>query len=149
MSKPRLRAAKSADLPFVENCARAAYAPYVPRIGREPAPMVADFAVHLANGELCIVEAGDPVGYSVHRIEGDALFIENIAIMPDLQGSGVGRAIFDLLEAEAREAGASQLRLYTNVMMAEALAFYERLGFFVTDKRIEDGFHRVYLAKNV
>ncbi|MEM1318321.1 MAG: GNAT family N-acetyltransferase, partial [Pseudomonadota bacterium] len=69
--------------------------------------------------------------------------------MPDRQGGGVGRAIFDLLEAEARQAGASQVRLYTNVKMAEALAFYERLGFFVTDKRIEDGFHRVYLAKNV
>ena len=56
MSKPRLRAATSADLPFVERCARAAYAPYVARIGREPAPMVADFASHLTDGDLTIIE---------------------------------------------------------------------------------------------
>ena len=149
MSKPRLRAATSADLPFVERCARAAYAPYVPRIGREPAPMVADFASHLADGELHVIVTENTIGYSVHRIEGGALFIENIAIMPDSQGGGIGRAVFDLLEAEAREAGASQLRLYTNVKMTEALTFYERLGFSITDRRTEEGFHRIYLAKGL
>lgn len=149
MSKPSLRAATPADLPFVENCARAAYAPYVARIGREPAPMVADFEGHLADGELTIIEKEKTVGYSVHRIDSGALFIENIAIMPDSQGGGIGRAVFELLETEAREAGASQLRLYTNVKMTEALAFYQRLGFSITDRRIEDGFHRIYLAKGL
>ena len=39
-----LRLAKPDDVATVARIALAAYAIYVPRMGREPAPMVADFA---------------------------------------------------------------------------------------------------------
>ena len=53
-----IRPAREDDLAAVRATARAAYAGYVPRIGREPAPMVADFAAALAAGRLWV--AGDP-----------------------------------------------------------------------------------------
>lgn len=149
MSPIHLRPATGADLPFVRNCAFTAYAPYVERIGREPAPMVADFATHLANGELFIVENTAPIGYSVHRLNGETLFVENVAIVPDQQDGGVGRRVFTLWAELASARGAKRIKLYTNAMMTEALSFYDRLGFQVTDQRIEDGFDRIYLSKDL
>ena len=111
--------------------------------------MVADFAQHLEDGELYIIAADEPIGYSVHRMTNGELFIDNIAIAPAFQGGGIGRTVFALLEEQARRADVPQLRLYTNEKMLEALAFYEHLGFTITERRIEDGFHRVYLVKAV
>ncbi len=45
--RARIRPAGPDDLDAVRRIARAAYAPYVPRIGREPAPMVADFTASI------------------------------------------------------------------------------------------------------
>ncbi|EFL89243.1 GNAT family N-acetyltransferase [Ahrensia sp. R2A130] len=145
-----LRPATETDLPNVSEWARAAYAPYVARIGREPAPMVANFAAHLADGDLHVIEAdGDAVGYSVHHMTDATLFMENIAVDPQRQGGGIGRFVFDHLADLARAKGAARIDLYTNAKMTEALAFYDRLGFRITDQRIEDGFDRVYLSKDV
>jgi hypothetical protein len=36
--------------------ARAAYIKYVPRIGREPPPMLADFAAEIAAGHAAVLE---------------------------------------------------------------------------------------------
>jgi hypothetical protein len=41
---PQIRRARPEDAARIGAIARAAYVKYVPRIGREPAPMVADFA---------------------------------------------------------------------------------------------------------
>ena len=40
----RIAPARADQVPAIRACAEAAYAVYVPRIGREPAPMTADFA---------------------------------------------------------------------------------------------------------
>jgi putative acetyltransferase len=45
------------------------------------------------------------------------------------QRRGVARALLDRLEAEARAAGATVLRLETGIHQPEAIAFYERAGF--------------------
>ena len=51
-----IRAAAPEDLDAIRRIARAAYAPYVPRIGREPAPMVADFAAAIAAGQVWVAD---------------------------------------------------------------------------------------------
>ena len=45
---PTIRKARMKDLARIEACALAAYSPYVERIGRKPAPMVADFGAAVA-----------------------------------------------------------------------------------------------------
>ena len=50
-------------------------------------------------------------------------------------------------EARARAQGLARVRLYTNEVMAENLAFYRRLGYREEDKRLEDGYSRIYLVK--
>jgi putative acetyltransferase len=48
---------------------------------------------------------------------------------PAVRGSGIAQALLARLEAEAREAGATVLRIETGIYQQEALRFYERAGF--------------------
>jgi ribosomal protein S18 acetylase RimI-like enzyme len=147
---PILRAATHKDLPEISTCARAAYARYVPRIGKEPAPMVADFAALVAAGEVhVLLAAGALVGFIVMRCRAGHLFVENVAVRPDHQGRGFGRRLMAFAEDMARERGQPAVELYTNVKMTENFPFYEGLGFVETERRHENGFDRVYLRKTL
>ena len=150
MAQMNLRPAEIDDLGFVRACARSAYSLYVERIGKEPAPMVADFASALAQSQLEILQANDrPIGFLVSYSQQDHLFVENVAIDPQHQGHGYGGAVFTLLEARAKARGLAAIELYTNEKMTENLAFYPRLGFNEIDRRTEAGFNRVYFRKNL
>ena len=128
--------------------ARAAYEKYVPRIGREPAPMVADFPAEIAAGHTVVVEAdGRIAGYMIAWPETDAYFIDNVGVDPAMQGRGLGRQLMDHAAAEARRLSLAALRLYTNVAMTENLAMYAHLGFVESHRATEHGFHRIYLRR--
>lgn len=147
MKHPSLiRPATIADVEQIGTIARAAYAKYVPRIGREPPPMVADFAAFIARDVVvAIEESGELRGFMVGWPEGDAYLIDNIAVDPAAQGRGLGRKLIEYAVNNARRSGLSALRLYTNVAMTENLAMYRRIGFVETHRVVENGFNRVYM----
>lgn len=143
-----IRLATPGDLGAVRQIAREAYAVYVPRIGRKPAPMTQDFAAAIEAGRLWV--AGAPVtGYVVAYPRGDHWHLENIAVAAAARGRGIGRALIGFVEAIARDTGAVAVELYTNARMTENLALYPRLGYVQTDRRTEDGFDRVFFRKIV
>lgn len=148
-----IRKAAQPDLDGVRDCARQAYALYVPRMGKEPAPMVADFAAQIRAGKLHVVELeggeldGRVAGFVVLYPRGDHLHVENVAVLPAAQGKGVGKALLAFAEDEARRLGLPAVELYTNVKMTENQAFYPALGYVETDRREEDGFSRVFYRK--
>ncbi|MEP0942530.1 MAG: GNAT family N-acetyltransferase [Rhizobiaceae bacterium] len=150
MTKLSLRTARIDDLEFVRDCADCAYRIYVDRIGKKPAPMIADFAAALDGGQLEIVQAGDePIGFLVSFPKNRSLFVENVALHPSHQGNGFGGALFSLLEDRAKAEELLSIELYTNEKMTENLAFYPRLGFEETERRSEAGFNRVYFRKTL
>src|SRR5690242_15022562 len=68
------------DAPAVAACVRAAYARYVERIGREPAPMTADYGRLIAAGEVWVIRVGEGIaGVLVLRPQPPALLVENVA----------------------------------------------------------------------
>ena len=143
-----IRLALEDDLAAVRAIARAAYARYVGRIGREPAPMVADFAASLAAGNLWV--AGDPVrGFVVAYPRGDHWHLENVAVDPVAQGQGIGLALMRHVEGLARAGGAKAVELYTNAKMTENQTLYPRLGYAETGRRREEGFDRVFYRKQL
>ena len=77
----------------------------------------------------------------------DHLLLENVAVDPDRQGQGIGRALIDLAEQPARDLGVAEIRLYTNVAMTENMVMYPRLGYVERERITEHGFQRVYFAK--
>jgi ribosomal protein S18 acetylase RimI-like enzyme len=145
-----IRRASPDDATHIRSIARAAYAKYIARIGREPAPMVADFAAEIAADHVVVIEsAGLVVGYLIGWPETDAYFIDNIAIDPMRQGEGLGRKLIDHAIQEARRLGFLAVRLYTNVAMNENLSMYAHLGFSETHQAWENGFHRIYMRLNL
>jgi ribosomal protein S18 acetylase RimI-like enzyme len=146
----QIRPARVQDLASIQNCARRAYAQYIDRIGREPPPMVADFAARIVRGTIHVVdEDGRVCGFIVLYPRDDHLHVENLAIDPQYQGQGLGRALLDFAEAQARSHRLHAIELYTNEQMTENLEFYPRLGYVETGRRVEDGFSRVYFRKEL
>jgi ribosomal protein S18 acetylase RimI-like enzyme len=145
---PRL--ATDADEAAIVACVRAAYAPYLLRMDREPAPMTDDYAARIAAGRVQVLDGGDGIdAVLVFWPEGGDLFLENIAVAPAAQGQGIGRRLLLWLEDEARARGLEAITLYTNAVMTENLAFYARLGFVETDRRRDAGYDRVFVRKPV
>ena len=147
MSEVLIRPARPGDAERLREIARAAYAKYIPRLGREPTPMSADYAAAVAAGRAVVVVRGDTLlGYLIGRVEDDgSYFIENIAVDPDCQGEGSGARLLRYTMAEARRLGRSALRLSTNAAMTENRALYARFGFVETHRLVEQGYDRVYM----
>jgi len=53
-----IRLADQADCAAVSDCVKVAYAPYIQRIGRAPAPIAADYPDLIAQGTVCILLEG-------------------------------------------------------------------------------------------
>jgi len=147
----RIRPARSADAIAAQEIAQRAYGVYVERIGRRPAPMDDDYGEKAEQGRLLLADDDRHgiVGIIVLVREPDHLLIENIAVDPERQGMGVGRALLSYAETDARRHGLDTLRLYTNAAMTENLALYRRLGYREDDRRGEHGFERVFLSKRL
>jgi ribosomal protein S18 acetylase RimI-like enzyme len=136
------------DAAAVTACVRAAYAGYVERIGREPAPMEADYAALIAAGAVWVADdAGRVVGVLVLQTQGRALLVENVAVLPERQGHGLGRELLGFAEGRGRMAGLAEVTLYTNEQMTENLRFYPALGYVETGRGVQDGFARVFFRK--
>jgi GNAT superfamily N-acetyltransferase len=130
--------------------AREAYQRYIPRIGREPAPMSADYDAAVRGGQAWVaLDEGDVIGLAVLIAEPDHLLLENLAVRPSWQGRGVGSRLLALAEDEARGQGFAEVRLYTNEAMTENLAYYPRHGYVETHRAEQDGFRRVFFSKRV
>lgn len=146
-----IRQAVSCDLAGIRSCAEEAYAPFVAVIGRKPAPMVADFGAQIRDGSVhvsCRLN-GEIEGFIVFFAKAGTMFLENVAVGDAARGSGVGRALIGLCEAEARRLGLPSVELYTNAKMTANLSLYPRLGYVEIGRRHEDGFDRVYFRKDL
>lgn len=88
-SSIRFRPAETADAATIRDIVRAAYAKWVPVIGREPLPMRADYEKAVAEHpfELAVADGGI-VGMIETMLADDHLWIENVCVAPQAQGRG-------------------------------------------------------------
>ncbi|MEO8424660.1 MAG: GNAT family N-acetyltransferase [Actinomycetota bacterium] len=141
-----IRSATADDEPAIKGCVIAAYAKYVGRIGRRPAPMFADYLAAIVRGEVFV--RGEPLcGFVVLIPATDHIFLETIAVSPQLQRRGHGRALMAFAEGRALELGLSEVRLYTGECMWENRKMYRRLGYEEFDRRAENGYPRIFFKK--
>jgi DNA-binding MarR family transcriptional regulator/GNAT superfamily N-acetyltransferase len=72
----------------------------------------------------------EPVGCGALKLNGAApAEIKRMWVAPEARGLGVGRRLLTELEAHAREAGASVVRLETNKALVEAISLYRSSGY--------------------
>jgi GNAT superfamily N-acetyltransferase len=128
----------------------AAYRHYVERIGRPPGPMLDDYAEVVRTRQVHVADAGGKiVGVLVLDATGEGFLLENIAVDPAVQGTGLGRRLLELAEAEARRQGHASLYLYTHEKMAENQALYAKIGYVEYARRTEGGLARVFMRKQL
>ncbi|MEO3470916.1 GNAT family N-acetyltransferase [Roseomonas sp. CAU 1739] len=144
------RRARPDEAAALRDLVRASYAAWVPAIGREPAPMNDDFAARIAADQAWVVDRdGALLGALVIEDTPTGLLVDNVAVSPAAQGTGLGRALMDFAEAEAARRGHRRVWLYTHEKMVRNIALYERLGFAETHRAEQSGFARVFMAKDL
>lgn len=125
-----LRRATDADIDAVRALTREAYAKWVPIAGREPKPMVADYAKAVREHRIDLLhQGGDLVALIETITQPDHLLIENVAVAPSRQGRGLGRRLLTHAEAIARAGGYGEIRLYTNKLFTANIELYRRFGY--------------------
>ena len=79
----------------------------------------------------------------------DYLLLDNIAVSPARQGSGLGRRLLAFAEAEALRRGYAEIRLYTHQTMEENQRLYASIGYEETGRGTEAGYDRVFMRKQL
>jgi ribosomal protein S18 acetylase RimI-like enzyme len=150
MDEPRIRAATAADASVVRQIVAEAYRRYIPRIGKPPVPMLDDYAARISEGVVWVIEEGSGVaGIIVLKPQPEYLLLDNIAISPARQGSGLGRLLLAFAEAEAVRRGYREIRLYTHQTMTENQRLYAAIGYEETGRGTEAGYERVFMRKRL
>ena len=147
----RFRPATRDDVAAIRDLVRAAYAKWVPLIGREPMPMQTDYAVAIAEHDfdlLCDVDT--IVGLIETEHKPDHLWIENVAVYPDRQGQGIGKKLLKWAEKRAEIAGTGEIRLLTNEAMAANIKLYKKVGYRIDrTEPFRLGGTTVYMSKRI
>lgn len=129
---------------------RAAYSKWVPIIGREPRPMMADYAAALLKHRIDLLHEGSTlVGLIETLAHPDHLWIENVAVDPAHQGKGHGWRLLGHAETLAQDASLGEVRLLTNEAFASNVALYARLGYGVTRTEPFMGGTTLYMSKRL
>lgn len=150
MPEMTMRTALPEDAVAIRALVRAAYARWVPVIGREPRPMQADYDAAIRSHRFDLIEeAGQLVALIETEARPDHYWVENLAVLPDAQGRGLGRQLLAHAEDLARAAGLSELRLLTNGRMAANRALYRSVGYIETAEEPFLESTVVYLSKRL
>ena len=145
-----IRKAMPVDVAAIAALTDAAYTKYVPRMGRKPQPMTVDYHQMLAEHPIWLLCVGQTVaGLLVLMHEPDIMLIYSVAVHPDYQHRGFGRRLLAWADQEARQAGYTKIRLYTNALMEENIALYKSLGYHETHREPFNGLFIVHLAKTL
>lgn len=130
-----IRRAEAADADGLSDCMDAAYAPFAARIPDLPA-MAAGIAEEIANCQVWVAQSGENIVGGLVLMPGDGFMkLANVAVHPDAQGTGLGRALMALAESEAANQGYDQMRLTTHADMPENIRLYTHLGWRAGERR--------------
>ncbi|HET8635914.1 MAG TPA: GNAT family N-acetyltransferase [Acidobacteriaceae bacterium] len=146
-----LRRATPADATAVRDLTRAAYAKWVPIIGREPGPMNADYGLAVRDHMVDLLHLGSELAALIEmRPEVNHLLIVNVAVSPTHQGHGYGRALLGYAEEVTQSLGLKEVRLYTNGSFADNVRLYKRVGYRVDREEVHPQFGAtVYMSKRL
>jgi len=120
----------------VDRILRAAFTPYIRRLGREIGP---DYNSRLAGsidrGDVYVaVDSEQVAGVAVTERQDGGLFLDRLAVDPARQRSGLGSFLLVRLEEVARAGSASTMSLYTAEMMDHLVRLYRRHGFEIVHR---------------
>jgi len=141
---------------------RAAFTPYFRALGREfPADGSAEFAeererfaAELERGNVYVALDGERIVGAVRtKPQEKNLYVNQIAVDPQRQGTGVGSWLLQRIDEVARARGLGSLTLETAEMAEANIRLYQRHGFEIVSRGPPDHgldpHTRVYMVKSL
>lgn len=129
-----IRSATSADLPVLQDVEGRAGRLFLdvgmPEIAEDEPPSLAELEAAVAL-LVAIDEAGELVGYARIELVGDRPHLEQLSVLPEHGGRGVGTALLDAVVAWARRFGADEVTLTTFRDVPFNAPLYAKRGFTV------------------
>lgn len=143
-----IREACGDDAGVVKACVVAAFQHYTARIGKQPGPMLLDFPAQIQARHVWLAESDGVVTGALVQYETElGFYIHTVAVLPHLQGSGVGRALLEFAEREAIRRGYESIYLVTNAKMTENQVFYPRIGYVEYERKFDGGYDKIFYRK--
>ena len=136
-----------ADADDVTLCVDAAYSHYVKRMGKPPGPMLEDYRQIIRDNQVFVAVTDKVAGLIVTMQTATGILLDNVAVLPEYQGQGIGKHLIEHAELEAAKSGADAIRLYTHILMTENIAMYKSLGYVETERKQVSGYDRIYFEK--
>ncbi|HSF94274.1 MAG TPA: GNAT family N-acetyltransferase [Thermohalobaculum sp.] len=145
MKDRRIRRALPRDAQALARCIKAAYAAHAARIPDLP-PVSDGIALEIADNLVWVAEqSGEILGGAVMAIRPGHAVLVNLAVVPAATGTGLGRALAETCEAEARRQGIARMKLTTHVDIPENLSLYRHLGW----RESHRAGNRVHMVKDL
>jgi GNAT superfamily N-acetyltransferase len=147
------RPALPAECLDADRVLRAAFTPYMRRLGREiPPDYYKWLPASIERGDVFVAdEGGRIVGVAATERRDDSLYLDRLAVDPAKQGSGLGSFLLVRLEEVARARGDRTMSLQTAEMMEHLLRLYGRHGFEIASRgppdHGKDPHTRVHMVK--
>ena len=126
------RPAVPTDAPAIVDLVRQAFGQPVAALGQAPWPVPANYGQAIRDDLVWLVleQPGGGALAALHlQDRGDHMHVVYVAVRPDKQGLGLGRALLALAEDEALAQGYDELRFQLRDASASAIRRYQNLGY--------------------
>jgi len=148
--KVKIRLAVAQDVAAVTDCVCQAFIHYIPRIGKQPGPMLDDYQMLVEHSAVWVAgQQADILGVLVLSETDEGFCIETIAVRPGAQGLGIGRKLLSHAEGIAKQSGHSSIYLSTHRLMHESQLVYAHVGYVEFDRRMVKGYDRIFVRKQL
>ncbi len=145
-----IRRAVEQDIAEVTYCVCQAFIHYIPRIGKQPGPMLDDYRVLVGQGAVHVACQQEQIVGSLVLLEtAEGFSIETIAVLPSGQGLGIGSKLLAYAETVAKQSDYRSIYLSTNCLMYESQLIYAHVGYIEYDRRNVSGYDRIFLRKQL
>ncbi|HQS18754.1 GNAT family N-acetyltransferase [Reyranella sp.] len=149
------RTARPAECADADRVLRAAFTPYLAKLGREiPADYYKWLPASIERGDVFVAdEGGRVVGVAATEQRPAELFLDRLAVDPSKQGTGLGRWLLERLDEVARSRGDRTVSLVTAEMMDHLIKLYGSHGFEIVHRgppdHGRDAHTRVHMLKRL
>ena len=145
-----IRRGAAGDVDLIRSFTRAAYAKWIPLIGREPLPMAADYETALRQQRFDLLYKDGVLAALIETItRDDHLHIQNLCVSPKFQRLGLGSQLLNYAQEMAKQKNLLALRLDTNKNFTGNVDLYLRHGFSIAWEKPVDGGVHVHMVKHM
>ena len=169
-----LRAAIPTDAKAITALIHITFDHYIPKIGRVPSALLANYREVIERDRVWVVETRSPVSSAKssagnasaiahqpdsliavlvltletnHHAPNHHYHINTLAVHPQHQRQGIGKALLRHAEQEAIAAGHPEIWLHTNETMTHNIRLYTSIGYEERYRKIKPSTNSIYMRK--